>query len=525
MKKKIALLLAVSCLAASLVGCGAKKESGGDLNENGMPQSLEVFAPLGGSAVKGGATSNNDITSFQLMEELTGCHVEWVHPASDGLDEQFNLLMASGKYPDVIVYGWQNIPGGAKSYADDDIILPLKDLMEENMPNLTAFNTEHPDVLKEYSDDASEVYYIPFIRGDERLKVFQGPQIREDWLDKLGLSIPKTTDELYTVLKAFKTQDPNGNGEADEIPMTGIQFETESFGIGNLAWAFGTHYKFYVEDETVKYGIMEDRFKEALTYIQKLYSEGLIDVDYLLNDREKMDAKVMNNRAGFLYSFQPNKFYASMNDGIRKITGIPHLTGPYGDTTCFNSSYTQTVTQLSAVITTSNPQPAATLKWLDAFFGEEGAMNMNFGKEGESYTMEDGYPKLTDYILNNPDGKDKTEMIGMNIGVQESTFPALQDWRYYEQTLSPWSVDAINTWAEVDKSGVMPPVNLTSEESAEVTQIMSQVNTFVLENINKIVIGQLDISELDSIRERVKGMGIEKVLSIYNDAYTRYQKR
>lgn len=525
MRKKIALLLAIACLATSMSGCGDKKSTGGELNEQGMPTSLEVFAPLGGSAVKGGATDNNDITSFQLMEELTGCHVEWVHPASDGLDEQFNLLMASGKYPDVIVYGWQSVQGGAKSYADDDVIIPLKALMDENMPNLTAFNNENPNVLKEYSNDEGEVYYIPFIRGDERLKVYQGPQIREDWLDKLGLSIPKTTDELYTVLKAFKTQDPNGNGEADEIPMTGMQFESESFGIGNLAWAFGTHYSFYVQDGTVKYGIMEDRFKEALTYIQKLYSEGLIDVDYLLNDREKMDAKVMNDRAGFLYSFQPNKFYGSMNDGTRKVTGISHLTGPHGDTTCFNSAYTQTVTQLSAVITTSNKQPAATLKWLDAFFGEEGAMYMNFGKKGETYTMVDGYPKLTDYILNNPDGKDKDEMIGLNIGVKESAFPALQDWRYYEQTLSDWSVDAINIWSDVDKSGILPPVTLTSDESAEVTQIMSQVNTYVLEQINKMVIGQMDISEYDTVRDKVKDMSIEKVLSIYNDAYARYQKR
>lgn len=523
MKKRICLIMAAIISLSAFTACGKKDNTEFNVQENGMPETLEIFAPLGGSAVKGGATSNNDIESFKLMEELTGCHVEWVHPASDGLDEQFNLLLASGKYPDVIVYGWKTIPGGPASYAEDGVILPLKDLIKENMPNLTAFNEANPDVKKEYSDDDGEIYYIPFIRGDERLKVFQGPQIREDWLEKLGLKIPKNTDELYEVLKAFKTKDPNGNGLNDEIPMTGMQFESESFGIGNLAWAFGTHYSFYLENGEVKYGMLEENFKEALSYISKLYKEGLIDVDYLLNDRQKMNAKVLNNQAGFLYSFQPNTFYASMNDG-RKITGMEHFTNKTGAKTCYNSAYSQTATNMHAVITTANKNPAATLKWLDAFFGEEGMMAMNFGKEGESYVMENGYPKFTDKIFNNPD-KDKDTMMGLTIGVKESTFPALQDWRYYEQTLSDWSVEAVNNWSTADTSGILPPISFTSEESAKTTQIMSQINTYALENINKMVIGQVDIADFDAIKENIKKMGIDEVVEIYNTAYARYQNR
>ena len=63
----------------------------------------------------------------------------------------------------------------------------------------------------------AKIYVFLFLRTDDKLKVFLGPTIRQDWLDKLGLSMPTTVDEWYNVLKAFRA-DPNGNGKADEIP-------------------------------------------------------------------------------------------------------------------------------------------------------------------------------------------------------------------------------------------------------------------------------------------------------------------
>lgn len=511
-------------LIATTAGCGKKQTSSVE-GDGEIPQTLTVFAPLAGSAVKGGAEDNNDILSFQLMEKETGCHVEWIQPASEGLDEQFNLMIVSGELPDVIVYGWRNLPGGSAKYADDGFIIPLQDYIEEYMPNLDKLNKERPDIKKQYVDDEGKIYYIPFVRGDEKLQVFQGPQVRQDWLDKLGLEQPTTTDELYNVLKAMKTQDPNGNGKADEVPMSGIGFDNESYGIGNLLWAFGTHYDFYVDGGEVKYGIMDDSFKEGVSYLRKLYSEGLIDVDYMINDRGKMDAKVMNDRVGFLYSFQPNNFYSSMTGTSKVISGIGHIKGADGVARCYNSAYATSVTPMEAAITTANKNPKGTLKWLDAFYGEKGMMYMNFGEEGKTYEMVDGYPKLTDYLLNNPDGKDKDSMLGLSIGIKESSFPALQDWRYYEQTLSPWSKDAINTWSKADSSGVLPQVSLTTEENEKVTQIMSQVESYVLENVNKLILGQTDMSKYDDIKEKVRSMGIEDALKIYNAAYKRYQKR
>lgn len=511
-----------------LAGCSGKETTAVVNSEDGqIPKTLTIFSGIGPYATKAGATSFNDTLPFQLMEELTGCHVEWIHPSAAGaVEERFNLMIASGNIPDAIVYGWQNVSGGAVKYLEDEIIIRLNELIDSSMPNLSAFMDERPDIAKQFINDQGEILYIPFIRKDAELKVYQGPQIRQDWLEKLGLEQPKTTDELYEVLKAFKTRDPNGNGETDEIPMSGVGFDNSGFGIGNLLGAFGTHHSFYVDNGKVKYGVMEERFEEGLRYISKLFSEGLIDIDYLLNDRDKVDAKVMNDQVGFLYSFQPGKFYNNMNDGERKVIGIPHVQGPYGDTNSYFADYGNDITGVSIAITTANENPSGTAKWLDNFFGGKGLEYMNFGKEGLTFEWIDDYPTLTDYLINNQEGKSKNDMLGLNLGAYESRFPTLQDWRYYEQILSDWGRDSINTWMDsVDTDGILPPLSFTEEESRTITQIMSQIQTYQSEEINKVLLGQKSIESMPDIQERIKGMGIDQVLEIYNDAYHRYEER
>lgn len=524
--KKVFAIGLLFVILTSIAGCGTNKGDDGVVKDDTKyPETLKIFCSAPSAVVMDGF-DQNEVLGFKLMEKHTGTHVEWTHPPANGLSEKFNLMIASGNLPDLIAYYWDGVQGGAKSFYEEDVILELSDLVKDNMPNLSKFLDERPDVRKQMSNDENDIFYIPFIRKDKELGVYLGPLLREDWVKKLGLSIPKTTDELYEVLKAFKTGDPNGNGEADEIPMVGTGFDNSMFGIGNLAWAFGTHYGFYLDEGKVKYGIMEDEFEDALRYINKLYSEGLIDIDYMITDRSKLDSKAKSDKAGFLFGFQPSIYQREMDDGVKKFTGIPHLKGPDGDHNYYVSSYANPVTSASIAITTANKYPEATMRWLDEFFGEPGLTFMNFGEEGLSFKMTDGNPILTDHILNNPNGKSVNDMLQFSIAAHNSNFPTLQDWRYYKQYLSEWGIEAVENWTEsADISGILPPLSFTPEEDETNTQIMAQVSAFVSEEINKMVIGITPIDDIDAIREKVKKMGIEQVLGIYNDAYSRYMKK
>ena len=155
---------------------------------------------------------------------------------------------------------------------------------------------EHPEWKKEITTDDGSIYVFPFLRTDDKLKVFLGPTIRQDWLDKLGLSMPTTVDEWYNVLKAFKEQDPNGNGKADEIPLylTKGDVDTTTAFLG----AWGINAGFYQEEGQVKYGPTDPRFKEFLTLMNQWYKEGLLDQDFATTDEKMLEAKITGGQIG-----------------------------------------------------------------------------------------------------------------------------------------------------------------------------------------------------------------------------------
>lgn len=64
-----------------------------------LPKNLKIYGGIGNNSIEGGAKDNNALLAFQLMEKMTGTHVEWTHPAQGAIDEQFNLLIASVEYP------------------------------------------------------------------------------------------------------------------------------------------------------------------------------------------------------------------------------------------------------------------------------------------------------------------------------------------------------------------------------------------------------------------------------------------
>lgn len=113
------------------------------------------------------------------------------------------------------------------------------------------------------------------------------------------MQAPTTIDEWYTVMKAFKENDPNGNGKRDEIPMN---INLNQIRTGNaedtLVGAWGIGFDFYQEDGKVKYGMLDPKFKEFIATLQKWYKEGLLDQEYATTDTKLFDAKMTGDRIG-----------------------------------------------------------------------------------------------------------------------------------------------------------------------------------------------------------------------------------
>lgn len=158
----------------------------------------------------------------QWYEDQTNVQVEWVVlPAND--DEalqKLNLMLSSGDIPDVIM-GFYNItPALLQLYGQQGIFLPLNDLIEQHGTNVKNAFAQYPLAQQAITAPDGQIYGLPEINDCYHCSVAQKLWIYQPWLDALGLDVPTTTEEYYQVLKAFKEQDPNGNGQADEVPLS-----------------------------------------------------------------------------------------------------------------------------------------------------------------------------------------------------------------------------------------------------------------------------------------------------------------
>ena len=366
------------------------------------------------------------------------------------------------------------------------------------------------------------VYTLPVYNQSLTNEAVAKIWLYKPWLDKLELKVPTTVEEMYEVLKAFKEKDPNGNGEADEIPMSGIGFTNNYAGIGSLAWAFDTHHDLYIEDGKVVYGPAEAKFEEALAYIAKLYAEGLIDVDYLLNDRNGMESKAFADRVGFHYNYQNTKYgtNAEFNDGTKRMEGIPYFTQEGSDSLmCFNKTYEDyTVPSTSICFTTSCEDIKSVLKWFDLTYEEEFNTICCFGEEGVHFDYVDGKPVLKEMDA------EALKDYRAHTTINGSPIVTVQQWEAHGASLHEWGYEDTILWTEcADRSGILPSgIVLTAEEKEEIADALSQVKTYADTQINKIVIGELSMDEWDATVEKFYDMGLDDVLEVYNAAYQRY---
>lgn len=473
-----------------------------------------------------------DMGMYKELEKVTGVKVEFQHPPIEVAQqrEQFNLMMAANQLPDVIEYVWASpadVPGGPEKMIQDNKIIKLNDLIDQYAPNLKKLLSEHPDWKKQMVTDDGSIYAFPFLRGDEKVRVFFGPVIRQDWLDKLGLKMPTTIDEWYTLLKAFKEKDPNGNGKADEIP---IYLDKDAFDKdAPFLGAWGINNSFYQENDKVKFGPIQPEFKEFLATMNKWYKEGLLDQDFATPNGKLFDNKMTTNQLGATATYN--------GGGIGKFTGLmkeqyPNfnlVAAPYpvlkaGDKAIWGQK-DFAFTGLGAAITTANKNPIETVKWLDYAYGEKGELLFNYGIEGESYTMENGKAVLKPELLNPPDGVSPQQALAKYIRATWGAPFVLSDNFQLQYLALPQQKEALTIWAKPTGERKMPLVTPTQDESSEFASIMADINTYKDEMLIKFIMGVEPIDHFDQYVKKIQGMGIDNAIQIQQSALERYNKR
>lgn len=510
MKQILKRTLVFVCIVAVILtatACGNKKKDDG---------TLSYWVPLNPNAAT--SVGNYGETPFaKELQERTGIKIDYQHPPQGSEDEKFNL-MVMGELPDIIEYNWADAyPGGPAKAIEDNVIQELD--IQNKAPNLYAYLQEHPEIDKMIKTDDGKYYGFPFIRGDRSLQTSAGIIIRKDWLDDLGLAVPETIDEWEVVLKAFKEQ------KGAKYPLC---YRTYVEGWGAFSGAYGVADTLYVDGGKVKYGALESGYQDFLKTMNSWYQKGYMPSDFATMDASLIDSYMINGQSGV--------FIGSVGSGIGRIMaaakeeGYELVAAPYptlekGQKPEFGQM-DQLVPGTIVAISRDCKDVDLAMKLLDYGYSEEGRMFFNFGIEGESYTMVDGYPQYAEVITANPEGLSMSAAMARYIQAY-SGGPFVQDARYMEQYASlPQQKDAVQVWSNTNmEKHLLPKLSLLPEETDKMAKKISAVNTYKDEMLVKFITGAEPISKYNDFVKGLKDRGIEEYLTLMQKAYERYNAR
>ena len=499
------------------------------------PLTLSYWCPMS-SNVSATMKTFAEIAMYKELEKRTGIHLEFQHPPLNQDLEQFNLLTASGIYPDVIEYNWlTNAPGGPARFVRDGVIIRLNDLIDRYAPNLKRVLADHPDWRKQIITDEGDIYAFPFIRSDVRLLVSTGLAVRQDWLDKLGLKAPATLDDWRTMLTAFKQRDANGNGRADEIPLSTWASSPGpgggsrgAFSRYSFVGAWGVGQDWYQDNGAIKYGPLTGEFREFLTLMRQWFKDGLIDPDVFSTNQNTFDAKVTGNLIGAASVQGGNGIgkYAGLmaGKGTFKLSPVAQPTLNAGDKILLGGRDNNYPGQGSAAITSSNKHVTETVKMLDYAYSPDGSLLYNFGVEGTSYKMVNGVPTYLDQILHDPQIP-SAQMIS-RFARGNFNGPFVQDVRYITQYYElPEQKKALEVWTLPSNEKLLPPLTPTQDESKKFATTMADINTRYDEVFTRVWSGKAGLDEWDAFVKALPGMGLNDALKVQQNALDRYNKR
>ncbi|MGR6127459.1 ABC transporter substrate-binding protein [Paenibacillus sp. SER-28] len=351
-----------------------------NFNKTGLPIVKEAVTLKMVSPKAALAPDYSKMEIFKRLEKQTNVKIDWENIPDADFAEKKNLLLASGDLPDAF-YGAGFTDYDLINYGKDGTIIPLEDLIDKYAPNLRALLDRRSDIKLAITAPDGHIYGLP---SWEENKLDTNPffhVINKNWLDKLGLKVPQTLDEYTQTLIAFKTKDPNGNGKADEIPLSFMHMQWCS-DIAGIFGAFGLPDNLehrIVREGKVIFTASQPQYKEALKYIHdNWYKQGLIDPESFTQDAAQYLAKgkTPDETLGSYVWWEVEEVVGP--ERSKDYALLPPLKGPNGDQ-MIGRNNGGGPGRGSFVITKENRYPAMTMRWIDQQYDPYMAAQIHWG--------------------------------------------------------------------------------------------------------------------------------------------------
>ena len=395
MKKIMALLLCAVMLASVLVGCGTPAVEQGPLDNDSK---FNVEAPADYTLTIGlpanTMVEDYETNAFTLwLEKELGHNISFVKYNTLTADYQAQVateFMVPGQEMPDILFGMSLTQHAVDAYYDAGLIYNLAPyfndpekgkiwwdrLNEIPDPELIQFCTD-----KLYVEGKEDIYIFPTFEYNTYDQIRHQAFINQEWLDKLNLPMPTNIDELYNTLVAFKNQDPNGNNKKDEIPL--ISAGMNSFGDA-ISWI--TNMFCYQEDArpwrvdengTISGFFWDDKYREALIFLNKLVKEGLMPDAILTTDNNDLTSlinPVNDLQTVGIFLGHPTLVMTEGSKVVDIFKAMPQWGNVVMNVAAFRWD--------GAIVTKDCEYPDLAWDFLMLLCTEEGAYHMRYGEKG-----------------------------------------------------------------------------------------------------------------------------------------------
>ncbi|MBP5454434.1 MAG: hypothetical protein J6Y09_07500 [Lachnospiraceae bacterium] len=570
-KRIVSLLLASVMVTALLSGCGATSENKeaengtpastvettettesetetAAVDENGIPVS-DVYKgetnqqtyPLSDEKITltywypnansmGTLADYNDSEFFQWLEEKTNIHIEFIVPPAGEESQSFNNLFISGELPDIMYTQpkSQMYRDGMDAAIDDGYIADIREHLDW-APNYVSWLNSIETAKQDVVTDSGKMYgFWSFWDNMKDGYADQGLSIRKDFLDKVGKEVPTTYDEWEDVLTAFR----------DELGIE-APFYTSKNGIdhGEFMAGFGIAPRFYQVDGKVKFGPMEDAYKEYLTLMNDWYNKGLLDRDFATRKSTGVAADndmMLNDKVGSLIDWGTRMTDAYISRGATNpdfwTVAAPqpkkNASDPDPAWREVSNNY-RDIQAVCLVVNAKSKHLEEAIRWVDSFYAKDVYLNANYGIDSEQdvvwYAAEDGHRiGLYDFRYSNPDGLDSATVAAKYWAKNP---PIRCEASQIEQMPAERAVSYV-VWSQYEPKNYIPvTVTMTSDENTEYSQYYTDIDAYIQENEVKFINGERSLDEYDAYRDTLKSMGIERCIELKQASLDRYNSR
>lgn len=539
MKKRSLCLITLLCLLFSIGGMASAPDP--NLTEPGT-------LPIAKEPITLTVARQQDIlvldyeTNYQTkwVEEKTGINLEWqIFPSTDAV-QKMNIMVASGaKLPDIISVGTAS---EMRIFGANGALVPLEDYMHlaTNFQARCAELGLDPEwVINMCKHSDGHLYGMPRLNANPPDTIAWRTWINTAWLEAVGMDFPTTSDELLAVLRAFRDEDPNGNGVKDEIPLVGstnawngrvfsriLNMFTYYDGSATSASADENYY--LLSDGVLDVSYDKDEYREALRFARMLYDEGLLSSLSFTQDSSQYNALCSQDPpvVGIGVSGSASPFAANRPS----YEGLPAIKGPNGAQYATGSVSLPIIT---SGISVDCENFEAALRLLDAFYMDEEYMRIDRWGEPEvdwTYPDED---ELSPYEGVKPGVKVLKDIWGLE---QNSTWrngfiPVLapSDGSLYSPV---WNGDvnvgesknarAIAKLRDYIPAERVAAINYTDEESQLWAETRAVIKTYVQESQARFITGAMDIeTEWDGYLAELSAMNYKGLLDADQAAFNR----